>query len=249
MKPDDISLGDYMADPTKYGAAPQPPSKSDVARRLMNLPLRSARKTVNRADDTETTPSLYEGSKVANSNVSPSTSIVPTSLDADESIKRPPPDATTVASLDSISTEINAALNSPGEHEVVFQVEWTLHAYLRAYGVHIASTQIPNGFVLPQSFVLTGTPKSAWATTAENFLRSQWKSFVQKCNVLRLLSEALSAKAPYGQLPIFYCSAVAFSLSRYFSISEHLCVSLILRLIILRVCYGRFYLPPPDQYR
>lgn len=114
-----------MADPAKYGAAPQQPSKSDVARRLMNLPLHSARKTVNRADDTETTPSSYEGStKVANSDVSTSTSIVQTYPDVDKSIKRPLHDEMTAASLDSISTEVNAALNSPGEHEVVFQVEW-----------------------------------------------------------------------------------------------------------------------------
>lgn len=171
--------------------------------------MRSSRRTPDSDDDTETTPSLYEGSsKIANSKLAYEeslTSTAATPFDTDEAPIIPHFDQTTVAILESIATQIATVLGSSGEHEVVFQVQWPLICHLErllvcSYG-EFSKRQPEIYNALRYAPVFTAWEKHLRGTTSEKFLRSQWKSFTQRCNIFQLLSNTLASQHPYGKFP------------------------------------------------
>jgi len=203
MAPYHISSEDYLADPAKYGSAPSLPKLSRPKHRRLG----SIR------DDTETTPSLGEGpsstaeSEFARHELFSSTTSVPSK--SGNLRQHSLSDAATTASLTSISHEVNSMLNSSGEHDVVFRVRWSLRTYVNSYLAYRADQQQSDVLnILRQSVVLMDKVDVVCATTAANFMQSQWNAFAQKCDTLQLLSKAMTAKGSHRQSPSFFCFGV-----------------------------------------
>lgn len=120
-------------------------------------------------------------------------------------VRLPHLDPTTATSMERISKEIAAIPDGSTKHSVVFQVQWSLDAYLQqrlgCSSSEFSQRQPEIYDALRHSPVFTGTSEHFRVTTSERFLRSQWQDFTQKWDMFQLLSNALAAKHRYSKLP------------------------------------------------